>query len=96
MFYSSTKLIAPKLFNHKNLSSKKNLFFCILLLSNTETRGFRILFNKPARGQGTNNNGSTAKNTTHMLFTYKYNIFKQLSSTPLTKPIFVSEYVNLF
>lgn len=96
MFYSNLKQINPKISNSKAFSFKKNLFFCILLLSNTEVRGFRILFNKPARGQNTNNNASTSKNTTHMLFTYKYNIFKHLSSIIVTKPIFIAEYINLF
>lgn len=66
------------------------------MLSNTEVRGFRIIFQKPVNGQLTNSNASTVKNNTHLLFTYKYNIYKYLIGGSLTKPLFLSEYINLF
>lgn len=87
----------PKTSNLTNtFLKKKNLFFCILLLSNTEVRGFRIIFQKPVNGQLTNSNASTIKNNTHLLFNYKYNVFKKLIGLNLTKPLFLAEYINLF
>lgn len=97
MFCTSTTPLYPKLTSNTNVFlKKKNLFFCILLLSNTEIRGFRIIFQKPVNGQLTNSNASTVKNNTHLLFNYKYNIYKQLAGSGLTKPIFLAEYINLF
>lgn len=97
MFCTNTISTYPKtIISPHNFFKKKNLFFCLLLLHNTEIRGFRIIFHKPVNGQLTNSNAATAKNNTHLLFNYKYNMWKQLAVIPFTKPIFIAEYVNLF
>ena len=97
MFITNNLSKYPKNISHtKLLQKKKNLFYCILLLSNTEIRGFRIIFHKPVNGQLTNSNASTAKNNTHHLFTYKYNTYRHVTGMFLTKPLFLAEYINLF
>jgi hypothetical protein len=97
MFITNIQPNYPKNMPNIKLSHKKrNLFYCILLLSNTEIRGFRIIFHKPVNGQLTNSNASTAKNNTHQLFTYKYNTYKHVTGMFLTKPLFLAEYINLF
>lgn len=97
MFLTNYSSNYPKILQNTNLFlKKKNLFFCILLLANTEVRGFRIIFHKPVNGQLTNSNASTARNHSHTLFTYKYNTYRTITNGLLTKPIFLAEYVNLF
>ena len=55
MFCTNTISTYPKtIISPQNFFKKKNLFFCLLLLHNTEIRGFRIIFHKPVNGQLTN------------------------------------------
>lgn len=77
-------------------AKQKSLFFSLKILHNTEIRGFRVLFGKPANGQRTIANGKTAKNLLTSLYKFKFNSLKALSKIVLTKPIFIAEYVNLY
>jgi hypothetical protein len=75
---------------------RSSLFFCLKILHNTQTQGFRVLFGKPVNGQRTICNGKTAKKQQSPLYSFKYKHLNSLVSGKLTKPMFVAEYVNLY
>lgn len=94
MILFSAKIEYPK--KLKQRQQQSSLFHCLVLLHNTEVRGFRILFGKTVNGQRTGSNAQTAKSYTHNLYSYKYNVLNNLTTNSLTKPTFLAEYINLF
>ena len=97
MILQSNKSYYPKKLQNKlPLLQQNTLYYCLLLLSNSEVRGFRIIFQKPVNGQRTSSNAHTSKQTAHILYSYKYNVLKNLVPFSLTKPLFLAEYINLF
>lgn len=85
--YNRPKSTTAHLNNH--------LYYCLLLLTNTEVRGFRSLFGKPVNGQSTTSNARTCKTNQSALYRYKYQVLSKYNPK-LTQPIFIAEYVNLF
>jgi len=91
----STSPYIPKLIKSKH-TKNISLYYCLNILHRTEVRGFYALFGKPVNGQRTGSNAKTAAKVPNQLYAYKYNLLKGNCGGLLTKPIFLSEYINLF
>lgn len=92
---SSTYLHTPQISTVRGANTRA-LFYSLVLLHNTEVRGFRTLFGKPANGQRTSCNAQTAKRNKSALYDFKYSQLRAAAGPTLTQPIFTAEYVNLF